>query len=453
MINLVTTLSKYLMILLIAIYTYYNFRFFAMNGEWARNRICRLQNVAMLFIHILAYITIYLRAEELYRGTDNDTMPEKILMFFAAQFLFFVLYQVFYRLFYRNLSRLLLNNTCMLLCVSFIMLTRISFDRAVRQFVIMAVSAVITMIIPFIIDRAWQLAKIPWVYGLLGLLLLTVVFLLGRSSYGAQLSISVAGFSVQPSEFVKISFVFFVATMFYRSTDFMSVVTATLVAAAHVLVLVLSKDLGSALIFFVTYLLMLFVATSNWFYLGAGTGLGVAAAMAAYRMFAHVRVRVEAWQNPWKDIAGNGYQVSQALFAIGTGGWFGMGLYQGMPKKIPVVEKDFIFAAISEELGGIFALCILLICLGCFLQFMLIATKMQAVFYKLIAFGLGTVYIVQVFLTIGGVIKFIPSTGVTLPFVSYGGSSILSTFILFGVIQGLYVLKRNEEEGEDYETG
>lgn len=225
-----------------------------------------------------------------------------------------------------------------------------------------------------------------------------------------------------------------------------------MVAAAHLLVLVISKDLGSALIFFVTYLLMLFIATSNWFYLGAGAGCGVMAAAVAYKLFSHVRVRVEAWQNPWNDIAGKGYQVTQALFAIGTGGWFGMGLYQGMPKKIPVVEKDFIFAAISEELGGIFALCIILICLGCFLQFMLIATKMQAVFYKLIAFGLGIVYIVQVFLTIGGVIKFIPSTGVTLPFISYGGSSILSTFILFGVIQGLFILKRNEEEEEDYEA-
>ena len=107
------------------------------------------------------------------------------------------------------------------------------------------------------------------------------------------------------------------------------------------------------------------------------------------------------------------------------------------------------FAAISEELGGIFALCVIFICLGCFLQFMLIANKMQAMFYKMIAFGLGVVYITQVFLTIGGVVKFIPSTGVTLPFVSYGGSSILSTFIIFGVIQGLYILKRNEEEEDE----
>ncbi len=123
-----------------------------------------------------------------------------------------------------------------------------------------------------------------------------------------------------------------------------------------------------------------------------------------------------------------------------------MGLYQGMPYKIPVVEKDFVFAAISEELGGIFALCVLLICLGCFLQFMMIAVRMEAVFYKLIAFGLGMEYLVQVFLTVGGVIKFIPSTGVTLPLVSYGGSSVLSTFLVFGVIQGLYILKMNDSE-------
>ena len=129
-----------------------------------------------------------------------------------------------------------------------------------------------------------------------------------------------------------------------------------------------------------------------------------------------------------------------------------MGLYQGMPKKIPVVEKDFIFAAISEELGGIYALCILLICLGCFHAVHADCDPAcRHYFIKLIAFGLGNFedYVVQVFLTIGGVTKFIPSTGVTLPLVSYGGSSILSTFILFGVIQGLYVLKRNEEEEEE----
>ncbi len=439
MANLITNVSKYLMILLIAIYTYYNFRFFGIRDEWGKRRLCRLQNVVMVLIHTLAYLIIYLRTED-----------EKTLMFFGAQLLFFFLYMGLYRLFYRNLSRLLLNNACMLLSTSFIILTRISMDRAVRQFAIVAVAAAVTMIIPFIMDRAWQLSKIPWVYGSIGLALLLVVCVMGNTAFGAQLSINIGGFSFQPSEFVKISFVFFVATMFYRSVDFRTIAITTAVAAAHVLVLVLSKDLGSALIFFVTYLLMLFVATGNWLYLGLGAGSGAAAAVIAYNLFSHVRTRVEAWLDPWSDISGKGYQISQSLFAIGTGGWFGMGLYQGMPSKIPVVEKDFVFSAISEEMGGVYAICLILICLGCFMQFMMIAAKMQAVFYKLIAFGLGTTYIVQVFLTIGGVTKFIPSTGVTLPFVSYGGSSILSTFIVFNVVQGLYILKRNEEE-EDYD--
>ncbi|MCI7261619.1 MAG: FtsW/RodA/SpoVE family cell cycle protein [Clostridiaceae bacterium] len=438
MIHLVTTLSKYLMILLIAIYTYYNFRFFAMKDEESRVGVFRMQSVSMILLHVLAYAVIYLRTEE-----------ERMVLFFGAQLLFFLLYRTLYRVLYRNRSRLLLNNACILLIIGFIMLTRISFDRAARQFGLVAAASFLTLLIPFIMDRVWQLARIPWVYCVGGLLLLVVVCLVGSTSFGAQLSINIGGFAFQPSEFVKLSFVFFVATMFYRSTDFKNVAVTTAAAAAHVLVLVLSKDLGSALIFFVTYLLMLFAATSNWLYLGAGAGSGAAAAVLAYRLFSHVQVRVEAWQNPWKDIAGRGYQITQALFAIGTGGWFGMGLYEGMPTRIPVVEKDFIFAAISEEMGGITALCVLLICLGCFLQMMLIATKMQAAFYRLIAFGLGVEYIVQVFLTIGGVIKFIPSTGVTLPFVSYGGSSVFSTFLLFGVIQGLYILKRNEEEEAD----
>lgn len=438
MVNVIIEVSKYLMILLIAVYTWLNFSYFRFHEERRQNRICGRQNAAMFLMHFVAYVILYLKSED-----------ERVVLFYLAQLIFFAAYIGLYRLFYRNMSRILVNNMCMLLCVGFIILTRLSFDRAVRQFLIVAVSALVTWIIPFIMDRVWQLSRIPWIYGGLGLVLLIVVWLVGNNSFGAQLSVNIAGIAFQPSEFVKISFVFFVATMFYRSTDFKTVVITTAMAAAHVIVLVLSKDLGSALIFFVTYLTMLFVATTNWIYLLTGALGGCGASVLAYALFSHVRTRVAAWKNPWADIDNRGYQITQSLFAIGTGGWFGMGLYQGMPYKIPVVEKDFAFAAISEELGGIFAICVLLICLGCFLQFMMIAAKMQAVFYKLIAFGLGMVYVVQVFLTVGGVIKFIPSTGMTLPFVSYGGSSILSTFILFGVIQGLYILKKNDEE--DYE--
>lgn len=406
-----------------------------MHNEEDRNYACNRQLVCMFMLHFLTNLVIVL-----------NTKSEELMLFYGMQVLFFVCYLLLSQFFYKRISRLLLNNVCMLLCIGFIILTRLNPERAMRQFLIVVVSAVVTWIIPFIVDRVWQLVKLAWVYGILGLLLLAFVCVAGNTSFGAQLSLTVGGVSIQPSEFVKISFVFFVAARLYQSTKFKDVVITTIVAALHVLILVLSKDLGSALIFFITYLFMLFVATSNWLYLGAGALSGSVAAGIAYKLFAHVRRRVEAWRDPWADIDDKGYQVTQGLFAMGTGGWFGMGLYQGMPEKIPVVEKDFVFAAISEELGAIFALCLLFICVGCFLQFMMIAVKMQAMFYKLIAFGLGIVYITQVFLTVGGVVKFIPSTGVTLPFISYGGSSVLATFVLFNIIQGLYILKRGEEE-------
>ena len=232
--------------------------------------------------------------------------------------------------------------------------------------------------------------------------------------------------------------------MLWQSTDFLRVAITTSIAAAHVLILVASKDLGGALIFFITYLIMLYVATRKLFYLTAGLLSGCVAAIAAYRLFSHIRVRVLAWSDPLSVIDNEGYQISQSLFAIGTGGWFGMGLNQGTPNRIPIVEQDFIFSAISEEMGGVFALCLIMVCVSCFLMFLNIAMQMRDQFYKLEALGLGILYGFQIFLTVGGAIKMIPSTGVTLPLVSYGGSSLLSTMILFAVIQGFYMLKQKE---------
>lgn len=138
--------------------------------------------------------------------------------------------------------------------------------------------------------------------------------------------------------------------------------------------------------------------------------------------------------------------MAQSLFAIGTGSWFGMGLYQGMADNIPVASTDFIFSAIAEEMGLIYALCLILVYLSCYVMFLNIALQLENVFYKLVALGLGTCFIFQAFLTIGGVTKFIPSTGVTLPLISYGGSSVLSTLMMFAIIQGLYHLREDEEE-------
>lgn len=443
MINLIVETSKYLMIFLMAVCTYTNFRFFSFPDLERQRKLCARQNRGMFTIHFLAYLVMWLKVQD-------ETLRGMLAAFYGAQVVFFLCYLYLYPVIYGNVSRLLVNNTCMLLSIGFIMLTRLSLDqgmdKAVRQFAIVVVSALVTWLIPWIMERVWQLYRLQRLYAGLGLAVLLIVWLAGNESFGAQLSLTIGGVSLQPSEFVKLTFVFFAASMFYQSLSLRTIGMTTAVAGAHVLIMVLSRDLGGALIFFITYVLMLFIATNNWAFLGAGAVAGVSASMAAYGLFGHVQRRVAAWRNPWADIDNRGYQITQSLFAIGTGGWFGMGLCQGMPGKIPVVEKDFIFSAVSEELGGVFAICVLLICLGCFIQFMMIAASMEAVFYKLIAFGLGMEYIIQVFLTVGGVTKFIPSTGVTLPFVSYGGSSILSTFLLFGIMQGLYILKRRDEE-------
>ena len=409
-----------------------------------------MQARIIFLIHTLAYLLLFLQADIEIRG--------RLAGLYLAQVLFLAAYLKLYPLSCKHISRVLLNNMCVMLSIGMVMLTRISMDKseplamAFRQFAWILLAALVTWPVPLIMNRAWQLSKIPWVYGITGLVLLLAVCIAGNTTYGARLSLDLFGISVQPSEIVKIIFVFFAAAMFYRGTDKKTIAITTAAAAAHVLLLAGSRDLGGAFQFFITYLCMLFVATSRWLYMGLGLGGGMAAAVFSYKMFSHVQVRVEAWLNPWTDIDKKGYQITQSLFAMGTGGWIGMGLYQGMPYKIPVVEKDFIFAAIVEELGGIFGVCLVLICLGCFLQMMMLAGKMQASFYKLIVFGLGMMYIVQVFLNIGGVIKFIPSTGVTLPLISYGGSSMLSTFLLFGVVQGLFMLKKNDEEDHGEET-
>lgn len=434
MAKVIVEVSKYVMMILFALYTLESFLGLRRKiSEESKNRVYRHQIFLMYLLHLDGFLVIY-------AATDDARM----IVFYFAQVALNTMLLICYHLIYRNASKSVANNMCMLLVVGFIILTRISFDKAVKQYIIAVASAVITAFIPIIIRKTSGLRKMTYVYAGVGIVALLLVAVMGSTSYGAKISISIAGISIQPSEFVKILFVFFVAGMLYENTEFKQVCIATALAALHVLILVASRDLGGALIFFVTYLIMLYVATRKLFYLAGGILSGCIASVVAYGLFSHVRVRVLAWQDPLSVIDNEGYQICQSLFAIGTGGWFGMGLYEGAPSKIPVVEQDFIFSAIAEEMGGIFAICLLMVCVCCFLLFLNIAMQMKDQFYKLVALGLGTVYGFQVFLTVGGVTKFIPSTGVTLPLVSYGGSSLLSTMIIFAVIQGLYLLRQDE---------
>ena len=432
MTNLIVELSKFAFIILIALFTLLGYSVLTKKNQGELKYGWKLQNLLMFFFHLLAYVVLYLQTEQI-----------KILIFYLFQLFLLQAVLVFSGMIYPKMNRLVLNNMCLLLSIGFIMLTRLSYDKAVRQFQMAAIALVFAMVIPALIRRCGFLQKLPWIYGGAGLLLLTAVAVLGKSSYGAKLSLTILGFSFQPSEFVKISFVFFAAARLSESTRFKEVALTTVMAALHVIVLVVSKDLGGALLFFVTYLVMLYVATKKPLYFVSGLAAGSLAACVGYRLFSHVRVM--AWSDPFRYIDNEGYQITQSLFAIGTGGWFGMGLNQGTPNKIPVVEEDFMFSAIAEEFGGIFAVCLILICVSCFLMFVNISMQIKNNFYKYTALGLGTLYGFQVFLTIGGAIKFIPSTGVTLPLVSSGGSSMVATVAMFAIIQGMYLLKEDED--------
>ena len=442
MVTIITEVSKYLMMILFACYTYESFSALKKSDAPQRMQpILRRQLFFLFLIHLDAYLVIFAATGEV-----------QMLGFYVMQVLLICAIQLIYRFLYKKAARLVTNHMCMLLVIGFIILTRLDEAKAIRQFTLAVAATVITLLVPFFIRHIHFLHKLPYLYAGIGIALLALVAVAGRTDYGAKLSFTFGSVSLQPSEFIKILFVFFAASMLYHSTEFKQVVITTVLAAIHVIILVLSKDLGSASIFFVTYLVMLYVATRDIRYLGLGLGAGSLAAVVAYKLFSHVRTRVVAWKDPLAVIDREGYQVSQSLFAIGTGGWFGLGLFQGMPTKIPVADEDFVFAAISEEMGGIFAICVILVCACCYLMFLNIAMQIHERFYKLIALGLGTTYGFQVFLTIGGVIKFIPSTGVTLPLVSYGGSSLLSTFIIFAVIQGLYIIREDESVDEEKEN-
>ena len=182
----------------------------------------------------------------------------------------------------------------MLLTIGFIMLTRLSFDSARKQYFITLVSMIFSLIIPVLINRVGFVRKLYWLFAIVGILALLVVTIAGNTSYGAKISLSIAGISIQPSEFVKILFVFFVAGMLYQDTSFQRVCVTTVIAAIHVLILVASRDLGAALLFFVTYVVMLYVATKKVLYFAGGLAAGSAASVVAYHLFSHIRVRVRA---------------------------------------------------------------------------------------------------------------------------------------------------------------
>ena len=243
MANIIIECSKYLMIILITIYAYQCFTVFGYEDEWEQKRIFRNQNRLMFMIHFMAFAGMYLKIGE-----------TKMLLFYVAQAGLLLAIILLYTRIYPKASRLIVNNMCMLLTIGFIMITRLHYNKAVKQSIIVAGAIALSLIVPVIVRKVKGLEELRIFYAGVGLVALAAVVVIGQVSGGAKLGFEIAGFGIQPSEFVKILFVFFVAASFNRSTQFKDIVITTIVAAFHVLILVISKDLGAALIIFVVYL-------------------------------------------------------------------------------------------------------------------------------------------------------------------------------------------------------
>ncbi len=272
----------------------------------------------------------------------------------------------------------------------------------------------------------------------------------GIVKHGARNWVGFKSLSVQPSEFMKPVMILCLAAGFANRPRFVQCIPTLAFAAVCCAVLLVQRDLGAVLLYFLTTVLMYYAATSNAFITLSGLGMGAGAAVVAYRLIPLVQTRVALWKNPWSDPTDKGLQLVQALIAIGSGGLFGMGLGLGRPRSIPLYYSDFIFAAITEEFGLIFAIGVLTVYVLIIMRGLIVAFNARTSFHSLSSLGLVVILGLQTMLIVGGNTKLIPLTGVTLPLVCYGGSSLVSTFFSMGVLLGISSMNA-EDEARDIE--
>ena len=330
--------------------------------------------------------------------------------------------------------------------------TRLAPTLAVRQVMWLYLGIVCMLLILVFLKNLDKLANYKYTLMLAGVALLLSPLLpfVGEEIYGSRIWLSIGPFSFQPGELAKICIVLFLAGYLAENREMLSVFTwevgpvrlpspqallpLLVMWVMAFLVVVFEKDLGSALVFFLVFLVMLYAATGKKSYLAVGFGLAAVAAVILHAAFSHVQVRVDTWLDPFADPTGKGYQLVQTIYSLADGGLFGVGLGNGLAEYIPVVESDFIFAAIGEEVGLLGAAGVLLLFLSFAIRGMVTAARAKSDVSSFIAVGLTAIIVLQAFIIVGGVTRVIPLTGLTLPFISQGGSSLLASFIIVGLL-------------------
>lgn len=334
----------------------------------------------------------------------------------------------------------------MLVGIGLVMQYRLSTGTGQKQFLWFLVGSAVFLAVGALYARFSDRKLDVWAsYGaMVALFLATLIF--GTELKGARNWIVVGGISAQPSELIKILFVFFMSAYIetpqrlrlrFKGRELAPKWTLMLLVFSLLIFFAVQREYGTALLVFGVYVSMLYVFERNIHFTFGNIALAGLGAAAALKKVYHLQVRIDTWLNPWDDISGKGYQITQSLFAIGAGSFFGTGIGLGHPQFIPAVHTDFIFAALCEESGVFGGIAVILLFFMLVYRGVKIALRLKTRYNKAIAFGLTAMLGYQTFIIIGGAIKLIPLTGITLPFLSYGGSSLISSFIVLGLLQAL----------------
>lgn len=374
------------------------------------------------------------------------------LIYPAAAAAVFIILHVVLRFLLPMADGLILPLAAGLTFLGLIMIERLDPRLALEQLLWITVAAATFILVVLLLRNYEMLARYKYTLGIAALALLALPMLLGTEVNGAKLWLKIGPMSFQPSELAKVLLVIFLAAFFAEKHELLSISTHRVLGipvpeikffvpllvmwGVCVLMMIFQKDLGSSLLFFGIFICMLYVATARKTYVLVGAAMFLLGAFLCYLAFAHVQVRVETWLNPFSPatIQKESYQISQSLFALSSGGISGTGLGLGYPKFIPSVTTDFIFSAVGEELGLIGAVAVILMYVLLVARGMKVGLAHRDDFGKLLAVGLTSVIALQAFIIMGGVTRLIPLTGITLPFMSYGGSSLLANFILLGLL-------------------
>jgi cell division protein FtsW (lipid II flippase) len=360
----------------------------------------------------------------------------------------------------RRLDTFLFPIVLTLASVGVVEIARLKPSLLVRQLQWLCVAMIVLILVVRFWERIRRMLDYPYLLGVGCVLLLGLPLIFGTEIGGSKNWLVLGPISVQPSEFGKILIIFFLGAylsdhrrvltlpshrfLFLQLPPLRFIAPLICIWGLAVLMFVVEKDLGSALLFFGMAVLMTYMATGSKSYVFLAMAFMSVAATASYAMFGHVRVRFDIWLDPWKDPNGMAYQVVQSLFAIGTGGIWGTGFGFGHPGFIPEVHTDFVFSAIAEEMGLVASLMLIACYIMLFWRGIKAALACRSEKGTLVAAGCSALLLMQAFIIIAGVTKFLPLTGITLPFISYGGSSMVSGFILLGI---LLSLSKEQEHG------